>query len=179
MTTPARTLLDLAGILSPTRLGRAFEAADRLELVDLPALAALCAAARGRKGIGHLRSIVAQHRELPWTRSELERRFLRLCDGAGIPRPAVNVPVEGYEVDFLWPRQRLVVELDSYSFHRARAAFERDRKRDATLQLAGHRVLRLTDRRLVQEESSVVRGLRELLGLGEGGAPSTRRFSAA
>jgi hypothetical protein len=163
VTTPARTLLDLAATVSPTRLRRAFESADRLELLRPAALAAICERARGRKGTGHLRSLLADHRELPWTRSELEGRFLRLCDRAGIPRPAVNVEVEGFEVDFFWPEARLVVELDGYSFHRGRAAFERDRRRDAVLQMAGCRVLRVTDRRMTADPGSVVAEVRGLL----------------
>ena len=53
----------------------------------------------------------------------------------------MNALVEGLEVDALWPEQRLIVELDGYAFHRTRASFESDRARDATLQLAGYRVL--------------------------------------
>jgi hypothetical protein len=163
VTTPSRALLDLAATVSPTRLRRAFEAADRLELLDPTALASLCDNAGGRKGTGLLGALLVEHQELPWTRSELERRFLRLCDRAGIPRPAVNVPVEGFEVDFFWPAERLVVELDGWSFHRGRAAFERDRSRDAALQVAGYRVLRITYRRLVEDPDSVVREIRALL----------------
>ena len=163
VTTPPRTLLDLTGTVSPSRLRRAFEAADRLELLDVAELAAICDQATGRRGIGRLRRLVAEHRELPWTRSELERRFLRLCERAGIPRPAVNVDVEGFEVDFYWPGERLVVELDGYSTHRGRAAFERDRRRDAALQVAGHPVLRVTDRRMRFDAAGVVTDVRRLL----------------
>jgi hypothetical protein len=164
VTTPSRTLLDLAGVHSAARLRRAFEAADRLELLDLDSSSRLCNAATGRKGVGRLRALVAEHRELPWARSELERRFLRLIDSAGIPRPAVNVEVEGFEVDMFWPDARVVVELDSYSFHRGRAAFERDRRRDAALQVAGHHVLRVTDRRMKREAGHVVTEPRGHLG---------------
>jgi GDPmannose 4,6-dehydratase len=89
---------------------------------------------RGRKGVGRLRSALARYRPLPETRSELERRFVRLCDRAGFARPAVNVLVDGFEVDCVWQPQRLVVELDGYAFHRDRATFEHDRRRDASLQ---------------------------------------------
>jgi very-short-patch-repair endonuclease len=164
VTTPARTLLDLAGAVSPVRIRRAFEAADRLALLDVEAVLRLCDRATGRKGTGRLRALVAEHREMPFTRSELERRFLRLCDRASIRRPAVNVEVEGFEVDFFWPAHRLIVELDSWSFHRDRAAFERDRGRDATLQVAGYRVLRITYRRLVDEPDLVAREIEALLG---------------
>jgi very-short-patch-repair endonuclease len=141
------------------------EAADRLELLEPSALARRCERSRGRKGTGRLLSLLVQYRPLPETRSELERRFLRLCDDAELPRPAVNVSVEGFEVDFVWFAERLVVELDGYEYHRDRASFDRDRRRDAALQLAGFRVLRFTHRRLVDEPDSVVAELRQLLAL--------------
>jgi very-short-patch-repair endonuclease len=165
VTTVSRTLLDLAGSISATRLRRAFEAADRLELLDLRGLVGLCEWARGRAGTGRLRALAAEHRALPETRSELERRFLRMCERAALPRPAVNVVVAGFEVDCFWPSHRLVVELDGYEFHHDRASFERDRRRDAALQVAGHTVIRVTHTRLAGEEASVVAELERLLGL--------------
>jgi len=164
VTTPSRTILDLAAVLSARRLGQAVEKADRHGFLDVIELTRLCETTHGRKGTGRLRSVLADHRPFPDTRSELERRFLRLCDRARLPKPAVNVPVEGLEVDCLWPAKRVVIELDGYEFHRGRAAFERDRRRDATLQLAGYRVLRVTHRRLVEDAGSVVAELRTLLG---------------
>ena len=91
-------------------------------------------------------------------------RFLRICDDASLPRPAVNVLIEGFEVDCLWSGPRLVVELDSYGFHRDPDAFETDRKRDVTLQLAGYRVLRFTHRRVVERPETVLAELRAALG---------------
>ncbi|MGH2993485.1 MAG: type IV toxin-antitoxin system AbiEi family antitoxin domain-containing protein [Solirubrobacterales bacterium] len=163
VTTPSATILDLAAALSARRLERSLEAADRRELLDVAELSRICET-RGRKGTRRLHSLLAQYRRLPATRSELERRFLLLCDRARLPKPAVNVPVEGLEVDCLWPAKRVVIELDGYEFHRGRAAFERDRRRDATLQLAGYRVLRVTHRRLAEDAGSVVAELRTLLG---------------
>ena len=62
-----------------------------------------------------------------------------------------------------WPDDRLVVELDGHDSHSTRAAFERDRKRDTTLQLAGYRVLRITDRRLESEPRRSMAAVRSLL----------------
>jgi very-short-patch-repair endonuclease len=164
VTTPSRTLIDLAATMSARRLRQAVEATDRHRLLDVTELSRLLEASSGRKRTGRLASLLADHRPLPETRSELERRFLRLCRHAGLPPPAVNVPVAGLEVDFLWPEARLVIELDGYAFHRDRASFERDRRRDAILQLAGYRVLRVTHRRLVEEAASVVAELRTIVG---------------
>ena len=71
--------------------------------------------------------------------------------------------VAGFEVDALWPDQKLIVELDGYAFHGTRAAFESDRMRDAALQIAGYRVLRVTYRRLLEEPGAVVSAILELL----------------
>jgi hypothetical protein len=164
VTTVARTLFDLAEVLAPRQLERAFEQAERLRLLDLRAINNLARRSRGRHGLRALSALLAERREpAPATRSELERRFLDLCHTAGLPRPAVNIVVSGLEVDAVWPDQRLVVELDGHAFHHTRAAFERDRLRDATLQLAGYRVLRVTHRRLEREPATVAETVRALL----------------
>jgi very-short-patch-repair endonuclease len=88
-------------------------------------------------------------------RSVLEAQFLDLCRRAGLPHPRVNTRIEGIEVDFAWPAQRLVVEVDGFAFHGGPAAFERDRARDAALTLAGWRVLRFTWRQVTREPERV------------------------
>lgn len=164
VTAVARTLLDLAGTVGRRRLNQSWEEADRLGLLDLKAVAQLCERAGGRRGARLLGAVLADHRgPAPATRSELERRFLRLCREAGLPAPAVNVLVDGLEADAVWEGRRLVVELDGYAYHRTRASFERDRRRDEQLQLAGYRVLRVTHRRLADQPGSVVRAIRSLL----------------
>ena len=97
----------------------------------------------------------------------LERRFLRLCQESGLPGPAVNVEVAGHEVDALWRDRGLVVELDGYAYHRTRAAFERDRVRDADLQRAGLRVIRVTARRLKEDPVAVAETVGSLLEVSE------------
>jgi very-short-patch-repair endonuclease len=97
------------------------------------------------------------------TRSELERRFLRLCRRHGLPKPEVNVRVGSFEIDFLWRDRSVVVETDGYRFHRGRVAFESDRARDAELKLLGYDVLRFTHRQVAWEASLVARTLRTLL----------------
>lgn len=164
VTTVARTLLDLAEVLRPGELETAFEEADRLRLLDVRTVEALCQRTRGRRGLRPLRTLVAEHRgPRPATRSELERRFIDLILKAGLPPPEVNTIVEGLEVDALWPDQRLVVELDGHAYHHGRASFERDRIRDATLQLAGYRVLRVTHARLEREPKAITEAVRSLL----------------
>jgi len=118
----------------------------------------------GRRGLAQLRILLDNYRgPPPFTRSELERLFLDLCHDGGLPRPRTNVLVEGYEVDAVWLDQRLIVELDSHGYHGTRAAFEDDRERDAILQLAGYRVIRITHRRMEAAPGEVVQLLRALL----------------
>lgn len=76
----------------------------------------------------------------------------------------MNARAGPYEVDFLWPNQRLIVETDSWRHHGDRRAFERDRAKDAALQSLGFRVLRFTFRQVVRDRSAVVAALRSLLG---------------
>jgi predicted transcriptional regulator of viral defense system len=150
VTTPARTLLDLAGTLDAAGLARAVEQAEVLRLFDLRAIEAALEMHRGRRGAARLRCALDDAR-FELTRSELERRFLRLCERHALPPPLVNALVGGLEVDFHWPALRLIVEMDSLRFHGTRTAFERDRARDAHLLAAGWRVLRFTHRRLAHE----------------------------
>ncbi len=166
VTSPARTLLDLGDILPATTLERAFERAEALRLLDLTSIRAALAANPTRRGSGRLAAILEQQQADPAIeRSELEGLFLELCTGAGIPRPLVNARVGPYEVDFLWADARVVVETDGRSFHSTRAAFERDRARDALLVASGYRVLRFTYRQVVWEPEVVVRRLCSVLGL--------------
>jgi very-short-patch-repair endonuclease len=163
-TSVARTLFDLAEVVDRRRLERAFERAERLGALDMPAIEVVCGRNPGRrahKALGEL--LPSLYPDDLGTRSELERRFVDLCRQAGLPAPEVNAFIEGFEVDALWRDQRLVVELDGYEYHRTRAAFERDRARDAALQLAGYRVLRVTARQLAERPAEVVETVRRLL----------------
>ena len=155
VTTPARTLLDLAPTLKERELHRALDEAEIRELTDYAVLSAMAAAHPGHRGSGKLARALGEHYAgTTLTRSELEERFLALCRTHGVPRPAVNVHVGMLEVDFLF-RERVVVETDGWRFHGHRAAFERDRRRDAELTRAGYRVLRFTHRQIVTDPPAV------------------------
>jgi very-short-patch-repair endonuclease len=111
------------------------------------------------------------------TRSELEERFLELCDNHDLPRPQTNTVIEGIEVDFVWRDQRLVVEVDGYAYHRSPTAFETDRARDATLTAAGWRVLRFTWAQITGRSGWVARAISSTLAVDPGGRDP--RVSAA
>jgi len=156
VTTWARTLIDLAAA-SPRRVvERAVNEAERLRLFDLTTLRATMATCRGHPGVARLAAILDEHHgSETLTRSELEDMFLDLCARHELPRPLVNTRVGPYEVDFLWPRQRLIVETDGRESHLTSAAFERDHERDAALTVAGYRVLRFTHRQVLRKERTV------------------------
>jgi hypothetical protein len=141
VTTVARTLLDLADVLDPQALRRAVTEAEYTDRFDLDSLVAVVQSNPGRRGAKLMRAVEGRgHR----TRSPLEDRFLRLLDRYGVEEPESGVWVEGYEVDFLWRRVGLAVEIDGFSAHATRAAVRRDRKRDRVLWRAGFRTMRLT-----------------------------------
>ncbi len=166
VTTPARTLLDLAAVLTPRALERAIDEAERLGLFRAGAIQAVLAANRHRPGRAALAAVLATHRPgTTRTRSGLEERFLALCRAQPLPQPEVDVPIGPYIVDFLWRAQRLIVETDGRATHGTAAAFERDRARDAQLMAAGYRVVRYTGRRLARQPAEVVSELRTLLGI--------------
>lgn len=164
VTTPARTLLDLAAALTPRALERALDEAERLGLFDAEEVDAVLDANRCRSGRARLAAVLAAHRPgTTRTRNGLEELMLGLCRANCIPQPRVNAQVGPYYPDFLWPEQRLIAETDGRATHRTMAAFERDRARDAYLTSMGYRVVRYTKRRLTREPEAVVRELRLLL----------------
>jgi very-short-patch-repair endonuclease len=154
-TTVARTLLDLASLVARPALSRAVERAEILELFDLAAIQATLERHRGRPGTRALAAAVQDAAAAPLTRSDLERRMFALCKAHGVARPRVNHMVLGHEVDFLWPRPKLIAEVDSWKYHRTRAAFGRDRARDAELTIAGYTVTRFTDTEIAHTPTAV------------------------
>lgn len=166
-TTPARTLSDLAATASPRELSRAVEEAQVQRRLDRRSLAEAVDHAAGRRGARALRA-AANRSEPSLTRSEAERRAIELVERANLPRPQSNARIGRYEVDLLWPRQRLVAEIDGFAFHGSREAFERDRARDADLTARGYRVLRLTWRQLADEPEAVAARLAAALAVSPG-----------
>jgi very-short-patch-repair endonuclease len=162
VTKVSRTLLDLAETCPTQLLDAAFDAALRRRLITIRGLRRVLARNPGRHGLRPLRALIDDRRRAP-TRSELERRFLRLCRVHGIVAPEVNARVAGLEVDALWRHRRLVVELDSWEYHGARDSFERDRARSARLQLAGYEVLRVTYRWIDSAPAEVAAAVASLL----------------
>ena len=160
-TTPARTVLDLAAVVSGREVERAMDEAAYQGL-DLSGLAPRV----GRRGGATIARVLAEHQaETTRTRSEMEERMLALCRRFDLPAPLVNERVGDYTVDFVWLEQRVIVETDGWQAHRTRRAFESDRRRDADLIAADWRPLRLTWKRLTREPQAVAAQLSSLLAV--------------
>jgi hypothetical protein len=158
VTTPERTLLDLAARLDARQLERAVVAADRARQIRWPELHQVVGEGVGRKGRGLLRRLCGQvDPGAVDARSNPEIDFLALCLAASLPLPQVNVLVEGRLVDVFWPKEELVVEIDSYRYHGDRPAFERDHGSTVALMAAGYKVLRITDRMLEDDPRTFMR----------------------
>lgn len=163
VTTVARTLFDYAEVVAFSQLERAWEEAEKRNLLQLAAVERVCERGYGRRALKPIRRLLAEARAGTEGRSPLEERFQRFLAAYRIPPGSTNVDVLGHEVDVLWPAARLVAELDSWEHHSHRAAFERDRTRDPELLLAGYRTLRVTHRRLDREADRLAAEIRGLL----------------
>lgn len=130
VTTPVRTIADLRRVVPERVLRRAIRQA---EVSGLP-----LGPEQGDR-----------------TRSDLEGDFLHLCRRHSLPAPEVNVRIGRDLVDFLWRDERLVVETDSYLYHRGLVAFQEDRDRDLRLKRLGYEVLRISERQLNEEPDLV------------------------
>ena len=155
-TTLARTLLDLGDVIDLQAQRRAVTEAEYRNLFDLTSLIAVVESNPGRR-TKKLMTAATEGR-LHRTRSRLEDRFLSFKDRYGVEEPESNVWIEGYEVDILWRRVGLALELDGLDAHATRAAVRRDREKDRALWRVGVRVMRLTGDALDAEEE-VVRDL--------------------
>ncbi len=148
VTTPARTVLDCAPRLSDNQLVRAVNDGLLARYLQESHLAELLSRCPRHPAAARLRGFTSTEAEL--TRSRFEDEFPGFCERFKLPCPTMNAHIAGYEVDALFPDERLIVELDGYEFHSGRKAFEDDRNRDADTLAAGHETVRITWRRIEQ-----------------------------
>ncbi len=141
-TSAARTLHDIAPGLSDRQLARAVNDALLSNLLGRSHLDEFVARLPGSPLAAFVDTLAGL------TRSQLEDDFLSFCQRYDLPRPQTNVIVAGYEVDAYFPKQRLIVELDSWRFHSSRTAFETDRNRDADHLSDGIPTVRITHERI-------------------------------
>jgi hypothetical protein len=146
VTSPARTLLDMAPQIPAKSLTRFVNDGRRIGLITLAALADVAHRFPSHPSAPLLRPHV--HNDQNPTRSEFEDVFLPFCQRFGLPTPKLNAIVAGHEVDAYFEAERLIVELDGWDFHKDREAFENDRERDAVMMALGIATIRITKRRL-------------------------------
>jgi very-short-patch-repair endonuclease len=142
VTTVARTLVDLAAVLSPVELARACHEAGVLHGTTPAQVEAVLARRRNSRDAAKLSRVLRG--EVPVTLSKLEQRFLELLQQAGLPLPRTNRPTGGRRVDCRWPQQRVTVELDSFRHHQSRHAWEQDRRREREAHARGDEFRRYT-----------------------------------
>ena len=164
VSSPARALLEAAAELSPRDLAAAVERAQIKRLVTARDIARAIERAPRRAGVSAMRALLD---EAGFTRSVAERRLKAVLRAARLPPPVFNGRAEGYEVDVLWRRERVVMEFDSYTFHATRAALIRDRERTAALQRARYVVLRTTWVELTRQSHALIARTAEALALSE------------
>ena len=177
----ARTIVDPAAVVAPRWLERALGQAEVLGIYDRGEIEEILAAQPRRPGCATLRNLLGRwDLSTSLSRSELEERFLALCDAACLPRPELNEPFtlpDGSEIriDAFWRSAGLAVELDSRGFHSSWTAQVRDRRRDAQLTVAGLKPLRFTKTDLIGEKRTTIALLQQLLETPRGSRPSESR----
>ena len=164
VTAVPRTILDL---FAASRRGSppiwVLARAERLGSLNLVAIDSLLAESAGQRGVQGLRHALVDFRAPVFSRSGLERRFLRLVKDAGLPRPSTNLFVCGYELDAYWDEFRFAVELDTYDYHGVETHSRGIGCDQEDLKLAGIEMTRITGRRISREPATVARRLRTLL----------------
>jgi hypothetical protein len=161
VTTVATTLVDIAAVLDVDTLARACHEAGVRHGTTPAHVDAVLARRSNTKDAAKLRRIL--HGDVRVTLSGLERRFLDLMRGAGLPLPQTNRPAGGRRVDCRWPERRLTVELDSYRYHRSRHAWELDRRREREARRRGDEFRRYTRDDVFEDPRTVLAELRPLL----------------
>ena len=167
VTSPFRTIFDLAAAVEMRELERAFHEAEARQMTDRVSLPMLLARYPGRRGRRKVEALLGSRAPVAITRNDFEEAFLALVDAYGLPRPRMNADLalrgRFYEIDALWPVQRVAVELDSRSIHGTVKRFESDRHRGRILVAEGYRTVHVTWRQLQEEPEEIVVDLKSAL----------------
>lgn len=164
VTTLARTLVDLAGIIRLPDLRKVVGRAAIRRKLDLQAVDIAIYNAKGRRGLKKLELALVPYRtkdgKVPDVRSDFETLVLPQLLDMGLRRPSTNVPIhidgERFLADFLWERELVIVETDGRETHETPTAFQDDRRRDQFLVAAGYRVLRVTWNQIQDDTEGVL-----------------------
>lgn len=170
VTSLERTLVDLGRVLSASSLLTCINDAVVARRTTMARVESMFGelATRGRPGIGRARQVLGRLDDEPPTESELEARFLRLLQRSRMVRPESQASFDWLldgkgRVDFWYPDERVIVELDGRRFHLRIAAFEADRRRDLLALAEGIETVRITHRQLATEANVVMTALAAVL----------------
>ena len=170
VTSPFRTVFDLAAVAPLREVERAWHEAEVRGVRDRVSLPVLLERYPGRRGARNLRALLESPEPVGFTRNDFEEAFLALLDAHGISRPRMNadLSVRGrfFQIDALWERERVAVELDSRSIHGTTKRFESDRHRDRILVAEGWKTFHITWLALKQEPGEIVADLKAALEQG-------------
>lgn len=157
VTSPSRTLLDIAVSATDRQLELAFDRGIVEKILRPTHVADILRRAGGHRGRARLATLLDQERGgLTLTRSELEEQLLTLIRQARLPEPEVNVPFGSWKLDFYWPGARFALEVDGYKYHSSRYRFERDRRKDNELRRAHIEVMRIVSREIRERSLALV-----------------------
>jgi very-short-patch-repair endonuclease len=165
VSSPARTVLEIAAVGTRDELIDVIDAGLALRRFTSGDLKEVLARHRGRRGAGRLAEVLGDETAMAISRSQAEKALLRLIRDAGLPMPETNVKFGRFEADFVWRTERLIVELDSATYHSGPGVFYRDREKDLVFRGAGYDVLRPTCRHVIQESGRVLVLLAQALAL--------------
>jgi len=177
VTSPFRTVFDLAAVLDKRGVERAWHEAEVRGLRDRVSLPMLLERYPGRRGARNLRALLEAPEPVGFTRNDFEEAFVALVDAHDLRRPRMNgaLALRGrfFEIDALWEEGRVAVELDSRSVHGTNKNFESDKQRDRILLAEGWRTMRVTWRQLQDEPDEVAADLKKALGQGRHPHPTS------
>ena len=186
VTSVARTLFDLADVVTPRQLERSFDQAEIAQTLDLRAIQDQLARNPTRRGAKAVRHVLETHYigSTP-TENDFEEALLALTRELGLPDPKAQYYVNTGDgeppirVDFAWPDRRIAVETDGRRTHGTKQAFETDRRRDQRLTAAGWRVIRTTWRQLKYRPAELAPVLLKLLLPASPNGPGSRAAAGA
>lgn len=158
VTTLARALLDIAATEPSRVVEQALDGADTARRLDIGAIEAIAPPGCGRPGARHLWQVIRTHHAgTTISKSDREEAMLALCRRHGLPRPALNQYVEGWEIDFVWRELRFAIEVQSTRYHATSQRIARDAEKEGELMIAGWELLHVADRHLIHEPAKVAR----------------------
>jgi very-short-patch-repair endonuclease len=159
VTTLPKTLVDLAPRMGGERLARLCHEAEVLHGLRPMHVEPLLD--KRPSGAGKLRAVLLGDTKV--LLSKLEKRFIERLKEAGLALPETNRPAGGRRVDCRWPEHKLTVELDSYTYHASRQAWEQDRRREREAHARGDEFRRYTWGDVFEHPAQMMRELKELL----------------